>query len=156
MLDSIYTSALRVIYDTLYDKSFLWALTGSTAFIIQGLALTPHDIDIQTDKAGAYTINELLKDYETEPISFSSTDVIRSYFGRFRINGVSVEVMGDIQKKHNNAWEDIVDLRPLIEYAVYDDMTLPVLDLNYESSAYRKLGRANRANEIDRFLQTKR
>ena len=152
MLTSGYDSALKIIYDHLNKKDILWALTGSTSFIIQGMQLIPHDIDIQTDEAGAYAINELLKVYEMKPVTFSSTDKIRSHIGYFEINDISVEVMGDIQKKYNNAWEDIVDLHPIIELIIYKDMILPVLNLFYESIAYKKMGRFERASEIDSFL----
>ena len=152
MLGSRYKSALTVIVNHLSNKDVIWALTGSTSFIIQGMPLSPSDIDIQTDKTGAYAINGLLKAYEKEPVAFSSTDTIRSHIGSFVIYGITVEVMGDIQKKYNSAWEKTTDLPPLIEYVVYEDMTLPVLNMQYESAAYRKMGRLLRADDIDRFL----
>jgi len=47
------------------DKDIVWALTGSTAFIIQGMQFAPNDIDIQTNEIGAYAINEILMAYQT-------------------------------------------------------------------------------------------
>jgi hypothetical protein len=152
MLDSSYVTALKVIYNNLSDKDVVWALTGSTAFIIQGMKLPANDIDVQTDKDGAYIINEALKQFEEDPVVFSSTDTMRSYIGLFRLENISVEVMGDIQKKFGGAWEEIIDLNPLIRYVDYENMTLPVLDLKYESAAYRKMGRFERADIIDKFI----
>ncbi|MCL2771869.1 MAG: hypothetical protein FWD71_00845 [Oscillospiraceae bacterium] len=156
MLSLNQDSALVTIYNYLNQREIIWVLTGSTSFTIQGMKLTPRDIDIQTNKAGAYEINELLKNYVVRPVLFSAIEKVRSHIGYFAINGVEIEVMGDIQKKCNDIWEDIIDLRPFIEQIVYKNMKLPVLNLSYESSAYRKLGRFERADEIDNFLYSKR
>ena len=122
------------------------------SFNIHGMFFDVNDIDIQTDKAGAYKINELLKIYEVTPVSFSSTDIIRSHFGRFEINGISIEVMGDIQKMNNGDWEEIINLQPLIQWQTYKDMRLPVLDIRYEEMAYRVLGRYERAETLKTFI----
>lgn len=74
-------------------------MTGSTSFAIQGMDIEPHDIDIQTDEVTAYLLGDLLKDYVIQPISFSGTDKIRSHFGKFLMDDMEVEVMGDIQKR---------------------------------------------------------
>ncbi|MCL2221463.1 MAG: hypothetical protein FWC20_04825 [Oscillospiraceae bacterium] len=155
MLDAQHLTALKIISDRLSGKGIVWALTGSTSFNLQGMLLSPADIDIQTSEFGAYAINGYFKDYEIASVSFSSTEKIRSHFGRFEINGVPVEVMGDIQKKYNGEWEDIIDISPLVEHVFCDGMTVPVLSLSYESSAYRKMGRHDRADAIDKFLSQK-
>jgi hypothetical protein len=155
MLDSQHLTALKIISDKLCGKSIVWALTGSTSFKLQGMLLNPADIDIQTSEVGAYAINDYFKEYEITSVSFSSTEKIRSHFGRFEISGVSVEVMGDIQKKYNGEWDDIIDISPLVEHVFCDGMTIPVLNLSYESSAYRKMGRHDRADAIDKFLSQK-
>jgi len=158
MLTSRHDSALRIINELIMgsDKGIVWALTGSTAFIIQGMQFAPNDIDIQTNEVGAYAINKILMAYQVKPVVFSSTDYIRSHIGYYSIDRISIEVMGDIQKKQGETWEDIIDLRAIIEHVDYKDMTLPVLKLSYESAAYRKLGRLERANCIDSFLLTNR
>ncbi|MDR1705161.1 MAG: hypothetical protein LBS19_10840 [Clostridiales bacterium] len=154
MLSEKHESVLRILYNLFINEDMTWALTGSTAFCIQGMLLVPDDIDIQTDHAGAYRINELLKPYVKQPVSFSTSTSkhIRSHFGRFEIDGVLVEVMGDIQKKLYNGWEKVTDLKPIIHFINYKGMKLPVLSLSYESAAYRKMGRVERAEEIDRFI----
>ena len=54
---------LKFLIESFVPLNNPWALTGSTGQYIQGMNLYPHDIDIQTDKAGAYAINKILLDY---------------------------------------------------------------------------------------------
>jgi hypothetical protein len=124
------------------------------AFFIQGMPIDVHDIDLQTDKNGAYEIGRILKDYAIEQIRFSSSDNIRSHIGSFSINSVMIEVMGDIQKRLNGRWDDITDISPLIRWQSFESMSLPVLDLKYEAMAYRKIGRIERANALEDFIMS--
>jgi hypothetical protein len=63
------------------------------------MPVEPRDIDIQTDEAGAYAIARLFSECVTRPIAFSAADRIRSHFGALLVDGVKVEVMGDIHKR---------------------------------------------------------
>jgi hypothetical protein len=45
-----------------------WWLCGSGALAVRGIDITPHDIDVITDEAGAYRIGEILQDHLFEPI----------------------------------------------------------------------------------------
>ena len=155
MLKNQYAKVLCKIYELIRDsgESACWGLTGSTSFALQGMDIEPHDIDIQTDKATAYLLGKLLSDYEIEPVSFRGNEKIKSHFGRFLVDGIEVEVMGDIQKKAEGEWEAIRPLNSLLDYVSYDDKSIPVIRLSYESEAYRKLGRIERAEQIDVFMR---
>ncbi|MCL2603420.1 MAG: hypothetical protein FWD90_02965 [Defluviitaleaceae bacterium] len=152
MLTEKQDEVIKIIYNRLDQHDIIWAFTGSTSQAIHGMEIIPVDIDIQTDKAGAYEIGSLLEQYEIEPVAFSSTDWIRSYFGTFFIEGITVEVMGDIQIIKDGKWEEVIDLNTLIEYKIYKGLPLPVMNLAYESAAYRIMGRHERADAINRFL----
>ena len=157
MLPSLHTTTLQWLYEVLSPTEIVWALTGSTSFALQGLAVTPHDIDIQTDAPGAYVIERYLSAYVTRPVAFSSAQNIRSHFGRFAIDGLVVEVMGDIQKRQaDGTWQPSVPLKRYINYIVYQEMRLPVLSLAYEYQAYLMLGRIERARMIEEYLQKNR
>ncbi|HHW03942.1 MAG TPA: hypothetical protein GXX35_14235 [Thermoanaerobacterales bacterium] len=85
MLPQKHLNVLQKIYNKLKETNINWVITGSTAFIIQGIPLVPSDIDIQTD----------IKKYK--------------------------------------------------KYISFNDMQLPVLDLEYEYEAYMKMGRVEKA-----------
>ena len=157
MLPPLHTKILLRLYETLSPTEITWALTGSTSFALQGLAVTPHDIDMQTDAPGAYAIERYLSAYVTQPVAFSAAQNIRSHFGRFAIEGLIVEVMGDIQKRRaDGSWEPSVPLKRYINYIVYQGMRLPVLSLAYERQAYLTLGRIERVRMIEEHLQQNR
>ena len=62
----------------------------------------PHPIrliDLQTDVAGAYAIEHALADKSCRKVEYSAAERIRSHFGALAIDGVTVEIMGDIQKQ---------------------------------------------------------
>lgn len=149
---SIYIEVLKKIVGRLKGEGITWALTGSLSFALQGVPVDPHDIDIQTDKEGAYRIAELFSEHITRKVRFSTSERIRSHFAVMMIDGVRVEIMGDIQKRVGNEWEPAPDLNRYIHHIRIDGIEIPVLDLNYEYIAYLKLGRYERAMILKSFI----
>ena len=98
VLDSAYVGVLRMLHDRLRN-GVPWALTGSTSFALQGVPVSPRDIDVQTDEAEAYEIERRFAASVLRPLTFASTERIRSHFGALRIGGVTVEIMGGVQKR---------------------------------------------------------
>jgi hypothetical protein len=68
------------------------------------------------------------------------------------MDGIKIEVMGDVRKYSSGQWEDIVPLSPLIKHISFENALIPVLDLRYEYNAYRKMGRFDKAERIEKFL----
>lgn len=151
LVPPMHLAVLRVLSERLADAAIVWALTGSTSFALQGIAVPVHDIDVQTDAAGAYRIAELLADAVTRPVAFSGTERIQSHFGALVIGEITVELMGAVQKRlPDGRWEEPVDVRAHRRFVQLADLTLPVLDLAYEEQAYRLLGRVERADLLRR------
>ena len=136
---------LQKLEALLDGQDVLWAITGSTAFALRGLPFTPNDIDLQTNAAGAYALAGLLDEFVVQPITFSSTDRIRSHFGQLKIEGIKVEIMGDVEKWANGRWEPPPDLTQHREFIQFEGMGLPILSLAYECVAYEKMGRLETA-----------
>lgn len=138
----------RFIYRRLEGEEINWVLTGSLAFAMQGLPLTPRDIDIQTDRQGAYRFGELFAEFVTHPVGTDRAgERLRSHFGDFQIEGVQVQVMGDLQKRESpeHEWEPPTDLDRHKRWLEFGGMRVAVLDLEYEAESYRKMGRLERA-----------
>ena len=144
---------LHKICHHLNTDEVIWAVTGSLGLALQGMDVEIHDIDIQTDKSGAYEIERLFPRYVVRNIEFLSSDEIRSYFGELNIDGEKVEIMGNIQKRlPDGSWEDpinVVDKRLFIDY---NGLPVPVISLEHEREAYRILGRIETAEQIRRYL----
>lgn len=144
-----FVDALETIRATLERESVEWALTGSTSLALQGVPVEPNDIDIQTTEDGAYSIETLFSDRVVTPVSFSQTDSIRSHFGELDIRGVSVEIIGDPQKRSGaSTWDPPIDLESKREFVSFEGQMMPVLSLQYEANAYERLGKKGRATLI--------
>jgi len=148
-LPSDVASALEILLEELNGTAIPWALTGSTSFALQGVPIDPDDIDVQTTKSGAYAIEERFTANMVTPLSFSETAKIRSYFGTLELNGVPVEIMGELQKRsEGEGWEPPVDVTEHRQFVLFRGYKVPVLSLAYEAYAYDQLGRTERANML--------
>lgn len=152
-LDPAFVDALDRLHSGLQDEEVTWALTGSTSFALQGVPVEPNDIDVQTTEDGAYAIAEQFPEQVVEKVQFRASETIRSHFGELDFDGISVEVMGDLQKRLNDgSWEDPVDVTTHREYVTVQQMQIPVLSLEYEAQAYDRLGRTDRADLLREYI----
>lgn len=112
-----------------------------------------NDIDLQTDRNGAYIIVNAFQAHIIRNVSFLESERIRSYFGQLKIQQVVVEIMGALQKKiTDEEWEPPVDVEKHREFINFEENRLPVLSLSYEEEAYRILGRTEKAEKIKEWL----
>jgi hypothetical protein len=133
MIEEKYLSTLRKIHARLKDGRAKWVVTGSLGMALQGMDIEVHDIDIQTDRQGAYKIESKFPEYVIAPVHYSESERIRSYFGKLDIVGVKVEIMGDIQKRVNEqTWEEPVKVDHYRHWVEIEGMQIPVLSLEYE------------------------
>lgn len=157
MVDPKYIQILRIIYVRLNDEGVNWVVVGSLSLALQGVPIEVHDIDIETDETGAYAIERLFSDLVIRRIAFSSAERIRSHFGALLIDGVEVEVMGDVQHRlEDGSWEDPVDLVLHRRFVHVEDMSVPVLSVEFAYQAYLKLDRVKTAELLARWLRDRR
>lgn len=153
MIDQKFLTIFSKLYDLLSNTNINWVVTGSLGFSFQGLETKVNDIDIQTDKNGAYEIERLFSDYVVRKVALSTSSRIKSHFGALRIDGIDIEIMGNIQKRLNDGtWEDPVNLSLYKKFVESNGMKIPVLSLEYEYSAYLKLGRIKKAEMLKSWL----
>jgi hypothetical protein len=154
-LDEMHLAALRELQVGLSTSTVRWVLTGSAGFVLQGVPVAVHDLDVQTDAAGAYEIAQRFARAVVEPVHFWDSGSMRSHFGALELAGVRVEVMGDISKRNpDGSWDNSPDLAGLTRWVDTADLRLPVLALEYEAEAYRKMGRLAKAELLQRWLNT--
>ncbi len=153
-MDNGLTSVLQLILTRLEGRGVNWALTGSMSFAIQGVPVNVRDIDIQSDRTGAYEIERCLSEFVRRPVSFSSTERVQSHFGLLSIMGVDVEIMGDIQKRlPDGTWDAPVDPSTYRTFVEFAGVQVPVLSLAYEHRAYLALGRTEKARLLEKWLR---
>ena len=139
-----------------YLTGVIWAVTGSPGFALQGVPVEVHDIDIQTDEPGAYAIERLFPGCEKRQVKLSATQTMRSHFGELLIEGIEVEVMGDIQKPlADGTWSEPTDLNRHRRFVDIEGMRIPVMSLEYEETAYRTIGRIEKADLLKSYMAGK-
>ena len=157
MIERQYINALRKIHMRLSDHQINWVITGSLGMALQGMDIEVHDIDIQTNRHGAYEIEGVLSEYIVRPVHDSTSERMRSHFGALEVDGIKVEIMGDVQKLlDGQVWEEPVSIEEHRHWADFEGMHIPVLSLEYEYQAYRKLGRGEKADRIEKWLREQR
>lgn len=150
-------AALQQVRGLLGDAGLVWAITGSTALALRGMAVRPHDLDLQTTAEGAYAIQRLLANHMTWPVQLRAAAAIRSHFGRAVLAGVAVEIMGDVEKRlPAGPFGPPPNLPTLIEVIEWEGYRWPVLSLSYEVAAYRALGRHDRADQLEQWMAQER
>ena len=85
-----------------------WWLAGSGALAVRGVDLSPRDLDVITDAAGAQRLGELLTDALVEPV-FTSEGWIARWWGRAFL-GARVEWVAEVAASVDDP--DPVDFGP--------------------------------------------
>jgi len=156
MLPKKHFKVLKKLATGLDHDGVNWVVTGSTSFCLQGVPVSPNDIDIQTDESGAYEFEALFEGYVVKPVEFSATEKIKSHFGQFRIDGLQVEVMGAVQKFYDGKWEEPIDIDRYRKSVKFRGVEIPVLKLSYEAKAYRRFGRIETAKKLETYAKKER
>ncbi|MFW9915471.1 MAG: nucleotidyltransferase domain-containing protein [Candidatus Thorarchaeota archaeon] len=153
MLEPHLLAVLRIIYDRLKNEDLRWTIVGSMNLALQGMPLKPNDIDICTNEEGAYAIEKHLHEYVVKSVSYSSTGKIRSHLGELNIQGIKVEIMGDVETKSSSGrWvgKEATDQPIFIDV---EDMKIGLWSLEHERQSYMNLGRKERARQIKEWLE---
>ncbi len=136
-------------------KGLRFAIRGTAGLVLQGLEMNVDDIDVLTDKETALACNDLLAEYLIEEVAFKESAKFKSYFGKFEIEGVPVEIMGEWQIKDNKGtWSKPFNAanRQLISI---DDEEVFVNSTKEELTAFAKMGRWTAYQKIKRQLPEK-
>ena len=108
-MEKVFEETLNLLPDLLQPVNGKWVLIGTTSLYLQGFSVAPCDIDILCDEETALQIQLLLKPYLLPFDSIVTRDKFNSLFSRYRINGIKVEVMGDLQVNTGNNWVNLLD-----------------------------------------------
>ena len=136
-------NALEIINKKLKNKKIKWIIGGSTSLYLQGINIKKtSDIDIATDKEGAFKINEIFKEHEIKPVKFSKNKIISSYRGKFKIKNIEVDIMGELKKKIGNKWVNISRRRlKSPKFVEIRNIRIPVTPLEQHLVSYKGLRR---------------
>jgi hypothetical protein len=153
MVDSVLLAALRLLHARLDKQPVNWAITASCGLALQGVPVSVRDVDLATDRAGAYRLEQLFAEEMVRPVRFSGTDTVLSHYGAFTLRGYDFEIIGDAQYRDpNGSWEAPMDFTPHKHFLQVDGITLPVLTLEFEYESYVRLGRTAKIKVLAEWL----
>ncbi|MGB8980926.1 MAG: hypothetical protein WCC12_03545 [Anaerolineales bacterium] len=127
----------------------LWALTGSAGLRLQGVDLSVHDIDLQTDAKTIYLLEKELAEFMKVPVHVWESEHTLSYHGQAEIEGLQVEFLGDMRHRGPDGdWGPPLDIPSVLVWVEWHGLRIPVLSLDHEALAYEKMGRGQKADLI--------
>jgi SAM-dependent methyltransferase len=101
----LWRAALRKLALELQQAGIRYTLAGGANLALHGVPLPVKDLDLEMSAADAGCFQQRYAAFATMPVALRQDERYRSYFGRFEIDGVLVEVMGDLQRREGDAWK---------------------------------------------------
>lgn len=133
-----------------------YAFRGTSSLVLQGLEMNVDDIDIVCDKKTALLCNELLKDSLITEVTFSESEKYKSYFGKFNILDVPVEIMGEWQiKDTKGSWSEPILGKERIKLGLLGE-EIYVTTIESELAVFAKMGRWTAYQKILRQVKEKK
>jgi hypothetical protein len=148
--------------EVLKDCPAKWAIAGDVGELLFGVNVDPDHIAVLTSAGGFEELRSRLKTFEVEPPSTverklarnAEVDLkqlpvkIKSYAGRFNIDGQRLDVHGDLRIRVGEwDWGDPLDYEP--EYVYVVGVKIPVVPLKLKTELYLGLGWMDRVRKIN-------
>lgn len=130
-------------------KGHKYAIRGTASLLLQGCQMNVDDIDIVCDKKTALLSPSLIGEkYVTEQIKYSESPSFRSYFGKFLIDKVKIEVMGEWEiKRPDGTWTTPFDGSDRLKIRLnYSDVWVSTIES--ELKMFAAMGRWNAYHKI--------
>ncbi len=125
---------LRIIKLLLDAHEITWAITGSSSQLIRGDVDYCNDIDIIiSDCDACKKVNHIFKPFLVEEVMYCDSGDIRSYYGKFNISGVNVDVFSEVSNLTSNlGWVFHPKLTKEYKYFGGDSYPITTSDFNSE------------------------
>jgi len=144
-----HAKVLSFLIERVPPAEHLWALTGSAGLRLQGVDLTVHDLDLQTDANIIYLLDKELAEFMKVPVHVWESEHTLSYHAQAEIHGLQVEFLGDVRHRGiNGTWQPPLDIRSILVWVESHELKIPVLSLVHETVAYENMGRTQKAELI--------
>jgi hypothetical protein len=134
-------SALVKVHDMLYPVTTQWMLIGTTSLFLQGYQVAPNDIDIVCNEEVAVIIEQALAAHHQPFNKLVTRDKFRSRFSRYVIDGVKIELMGNLQVNASSGWVDVLKSIRQSENISLEGRTFTVPGKEEQMRIYQWFGR---------------
>lgn len=145
--------ALKVLSSTL--RNVKWIIVASASLQLHGVDVVAGDIDILTTKKGALAITNKLKRYQTKPVAFGRSELYESWWGKLKIHGVEVEIIGNLKRNIKGRWVAMTHRLRNPLWIQWNGLRLPVSRLRGQLRTYSRRLRPKdieRTKKIREFL----
>lgn len=136
-------------------KETQYAFRGTTSLVLQKIDMNVDDVDILCNRETALTCNDLLKEYLVEKVKYKESDKFKSYYGKFKVNNIQVEIMGEWQiLDTKNRWSKPFDAtKNQRTYATINNKKVFVTTIDTELKMFAFMGRWNAYHKIKRQVE---
>ena len=141
----LWHAALKIIAPILAAAHIDYKITGGTVAALYGIPTLVNDIDIEVSAEDAYRFQGLFINFLIQSVILSDNGEHRSHFGQFKINGVLIDLMGNLHRREENRWipsytltHDTVELNGTLIHVPW---------LEEETLAYIRRGKLQRAGQ---------
>jgi hypothetical protein len=139
----VWRMVLAAIAQKLEEQNISYTAVGGVSVAAQGAPIPVKDIDLELSEKDAIRFGEIFAEAELEPVTFKESQNYRSHFGRFQIDSLIVEVMGDLQRREKDGWKP--SMTSTREQVLVEGVPVSVSWLEEETLAYLRRGRLDRA-----------
>ncbi len=159
MIPKQFKEAIKIIYTRINNKNFSWAFIGSTNCALQGMKLSPGDLDLVVRLDDLKWIPQIFKDYSPSKVEElrpdprdlawnAKLDKHPAFNVYARVEGVDMQILGE--KDDGDYVSKLIANR--IVYVPFNGLKLPCFTLEAEAEAY-EIYRPKKAERIRQFLQ---
>ncbi len=117
-------------------------IIGTSSLYLSGYPVIPNDLDILTDASTAKEIEQALAAYKVET-EVKPNNQFRSIFSEYLVNGLKIEVMGDLEVNTPHGW-----------ILLMDQITEPQL-VTFAGKAFKVPGKADQLRIYQLFNRDK-
>jgi hypothetical protein len=151
LLPAPHRRALETVCERLDGLELEWAVSGSVALVLQGVATTCNDVDLLFTSWSVRIAESLLAREIDERVAPRRRIDVRGLLGRARVEGVTVELLGDVQNAlPDGRWTDPPRIVGQRTWVSFGDRECPVVTLAALEDAYALLGRSEKVQLIRR------
>jgi len=138
-------------------KDTRYAIRGTASLVLQDIDMNIDDIDIIANEKTSLLFNDKLKDFINEKVKYKKSEKIKSYYGKFTINKIQIEIMGCMQiKNKENEWSNPFDASSdEVTSIKLKDQLVKVTTIQTELMMFSLLGRWNAFHKIKRQIDLK-
>lgn len=145
MINDKYLKIIIQIAKRIDDLNY--ALIGSANLAIQGIELTPRDIDIITDEIGIDEFDKRFSKFRVKEKFYDETDGRNSWRAFYKIDGVEIEVLQNV----NNLYRPKNEFNNTVMFNL-NGQKIKCSSLQSELFAYEKMGRDDKVKLIKEKL----